>query len=126
MRRHFIWLWLLLLVAVAPAQMGEEYVQVEIYNSRPYSVLVRAGQKPDVVRLYGRGFELVKKVQIQLKGAVVKNISAELKNISQGMADLKVQADSTAIPGEDYQVIFFTPTRSYPMDLGIEVAQPDE
>jgi len=99
------WLFLLFLMVLSPvagwAQDGEEYLQIEIAHSKPESVLVRPGQKPDVVRLYGRGFELVRKVEIHRKGAKMSHLTGSLRVVSQGIADLEVKADANAVPGKD-------------------------
>lgn len=127
MKKVFLLVSLLLLSPlVLSAQEGEEYVQVEINNSRPTSVLVRPGGKKDVVRLYGRGFELVKKVEIQRQSSTCKTVDCKLRVIARGIADLEVTAAPGAEPGVDYRLVMYTPTNSYPAELEIEVRDPNE
>jgi hypothetical protein len=108
------------------AQEGNEYVEVEVYNAKPSSVLVRPGSKKDVVRIFGRGFELVKKVEIQRQSNPCKTVSVKLRVVARGIADLEVLAAPQAEPGLDYRVVMFTPKNSYPVDLDVEVRDPNE
>ena len=108
------------------AQDGNEYVEVELTTSKPSSILVRPGGKKDVVRIFGRGFELVKKVEIQRQNASCKTVSIKMRLIARGVADLEVSAAPNAEPGLDYRVVMFTPTNSYPSDLEVEVRDPNE
>lgn len=114
------------LPSVGFAQEDVEFIPVEIVNSRPSSVWVEPGGKADRVRLYGRGFELVRKVEVRRNGAVAAGINTKIRNISQGIAELEVQAGAGAEPGKDYKVFFFTPTQSYPMELDFEVVGPEQ
>lgn len=124
MRTWLLLFLLLLSPLMAWAQDGEEYLQIEIAHSKPESVLVRPGQKPDLVRLYGRGFELVQKVEIHRKGAKMSHLTGTLRVVSQGIADLEVKADANAAPGDDYTLVLFTPSKSYPMEFLVEVIDP--
>ena len=118
---------LLLLSSVAGwAQDPEGPLLVEIMESKPRSVVVSPGGKPDVLRIYGRGFEIVKEAQIRRAGTRANGVKARVKVISQGVADLEVTATSEAQPGTDYQLIFVTPSTSYPSQLEIEVVDPKE
>jgi len=123
--------WLLLGVVIwqslgLSAQEGLEFVEVEVNMAKPSSVLVLPGGKKDVVRLFGRGFELVKKVEIQRQNQKVKTVDARLRVVARGVADLEVTANPSAEPGLDYHVILFTPTQSYTADLEVEVRDPNE
>lgn len=122
-------LTLLLLLLVSPillAQEGLEYTEVEVTTAKPTSVLVRPGGKKDVVRLFGRGFELVKKVEIQRGNSATKAVNARLKVVARGIADLEVTAAPAAEPGLDYRLVLYTPTNSYVADLEVEVRDPNE
>jgi hypothetical protein len=114
------------LPTVGLAQDMEEFIPVEIVNSQPSSVWVEPGGKADRVRVYGRGFELVRKVEVRRNGARAAGINAKIRNISQGIAELEVQAEAAAEPGKDYELIFYTPTASYPMRLDFEVVGPEQ
>jgi len=121
----------LLLLLITPvvlfAQDGLEYVEVEVTTSQPRGVLVRPGGKKDVIRLYGRGFELVKRAEIHHGDAPYKPVSCKFKLVARGMADLEVTAASDAQPGEDYQLVLFTPKAAYPTEyLSVEVRDPNE
>lgn len=126
--KRFLCLFLLLLCPVVLfAQDGLEYVEVEVNDSQPKGVLVRPGGKKDVIRLYGRGFELVKRAEIHRGSQPYKPVSCKFKLVSRGMADLEVTAAADAQPGEDYQLILFTPKASYPAEyLSVEVRDPNE
>lgn len=105
----------------------DETPPVQIIETRPASVWVQPGGKADVLRLYGRGFELVRKVEVRRSGARAAGLEAKIRNVSQGIAELEVQADGTALPGKDYQVVFFTHNASFPMEqLEFEVVGPEE
>lgn len=124
--RFFALLWLLCTLLVpAWAQDPTEYVEVEIMHSKPASVIVWPGGKTDVVRLYGKGFELVRDVQIHRQGRKAP-LEARLKVVSHGIADLQVTAAPEAVPGVDYQLIFVTPQHSYPLEFEVEVVDPNE
>lgn len=112
------------LVSLVGAQ--EEWIPIEISATKPSSVLVRPGGKPDVVRLYGRGFELVRDVQVQRENQKVKPLQCKLRVVAQGIADLEVRAAADAAVGTDYKLVFYTPTSSYAMNLEVEVRDPDE
>jgi hypothetical protein len=116
----------MLCLLVLPALAQEEWVEVEISVTKPSSVLVVPGGKPDKVRLYGRGFELVKEVQVHRNSSRVKSLQGKLRMVSQGIADLEVTATPEAEVGTDYTLVFFTPTHSYPMSLEVEVSDPNE
>ena len=126
MKRFLLVGVLLLSPLMLSAQEGEQYVQVEVNNSMPASVLVRPGGKKDVIRLYGRGFELVKKVEIQRQSLTCKAVNCKLRVIARGIADLEVTATPGAEPGVDYRLVMYTPTNSYPAELEIEVRDPNE
>lgn len=127
MKRLLCLLLLLLCPVVLFAQDGLEYVEVEVTSSQPRGVLVRPGGKKDLIRLYGRGFELVKKAEIFRSGQPYKPLSCKFKVVARGMADLEVTAGADAQPGEDYQVVLFTPKNSYPAEfLSVEVRDPNE
>lgn len=127
MKRFLCLLLLLLCPVVLFAQDGLEYVEVEVNDSQPKGVLVRPGGKKDVIRLYGRGFELVKRAEIHRASQPYKPVSCKFKLIARGMADLEVTAAADAQPGEDYQLILFTPKSSYPAEyLSVEVRDPNE
>lgn len=127
MRRFLCVLLLLICPLVLFAQDGLEYVEVEVTTSQPKGVLVRPGGKKDVIRLYGRGFELVKRAEIHHANQPYKPVSCKFRLVARGMADLEVTAASDAEPGEDYQLVLFTPKASYPTEyLSVEVRDPNE
>ena len=127
MKRLLCLLLLLLCPVVLFAQDGLEYVEVEVTDSQPRGVLVRPGGKKDVIRLYGRGFELVKKAEIHRGSQPYKPLACKFKLVARGMADLEVTAGADAQPGEDYTVVLFTPKSSYPAEyLSVEVRDPNE
>lgn len=127
MKRFFCLLFLLLCPVVLFAQDGLEYVEVEVNDSQPKGVLVRPGGKKDVIRLYGRGFELVKRAEIHHAAQPYKPVTCKFKLIARGMADLEVTAAADAQPGEDYQLVLFTPKSSYTAEyLSVEVRDPNE
>lgn len=109
------------------AQSGNEYVEVEVTTSQPKGVLVRPGGKKDKIRLFGRGFELVKRAEIQHGHAPSKAVTCKFHLVARGMADLEVTAAPDAPPGEDYQLVLYTPKSSYPAEtLSVEVRDPNE
>ncbi|MBX3167186.1 MAG: hypothetical protein KF760_07230 [Candidatus Eremiobacteraeota bacterium] len=127
MKRFLCLLLLLLCPVVLFAQDGLEYVEVEVNDSQPKGVLVRPGGKKDVIRLYGRGFELVKRAEIHHASQPCKPITCKFKLVARGMADLEVTAAADAQPGEDYQLVLFTSKASYPAEyLSVEVRDPNE
>ncbi len=127
MKRFLCFLLLLLCPVVLFAQEGLEYVEVEVTESKPRGVLVRPGGKKDIVRLYGRGFELVKKAEIHKDGQVYKPLNCKFKLVARGMADIEVTAGADAVPGEDYKLVLFTPKSSYPAEyFMVEVRDPNE
>lgn len=126
MRKLIVLLALLLVSPMLFAQEGMEYTEVEVTTSKPSSVLVRPGGQKDVVRLYGRGFELVKKVEIHRNNALSKTVNARLRVVARGMADLEVTALPAAEPGLDYNLVLYTPTNSYVANLEVEVRDPNE
>ncbi len=127
MKRFLCLILLLLCPMVLFAQDGLEYVEVEVNDSQPKGVLVRPGGKKDVIRLYGRGFELVKRAEIYRDSQPYKPVTCKFKLVARGMADLEVTAAADAQPGEDYQLILFTPKSSYPAEyLSVEVRDPNE
>ncbi|MFN8610308.1 MAG: hypothetical protein U0931_22415 [Vulcanimicrobiota bacterium] len=127
MKRFILLLLLLCCPLMLFAQEGNEYVEVEVNESQPKGVLVRPGGKKDVIRLYGRGFELVKKAEIFRDSHPVKSVTARFHLVAHGMADLEVTAAADAQPGEDYQLVLFTPKASYPAEyLSVEVRDPNE
>ena len=126
MKHHILGLALCgLLVGAGWSQESTEYVEVEIAHSKPTSVIVWPGGKTDVVRLYGRGFELVREVQVHRQGRKAP-LQARLKVVSHGIADLQVTAAPEAVPGVDYQLVFLTPQHSYPLEFEVEVVDPNE
>jgi hypothetical protein len=126
-KRLFLILLLLFCPLVLFAQEGSEYIEVEVNETQPKGVLVRPGGKKDVIRLYGRGFELVKKAEIYHGNQPYKPVSAKFRVVAHGMADLEVTAAPDAVPGEDYQLVLFTPKASYPAEyLSVEVRDPNE
>ena len=109
------------------AQDGNEYVEVEVTTSQPKGVLVRPGGKKDKIRLFGRGFELVKRAEIHHGHALYKPVSCKFHLVARGMADLEVTAAPDAQPGEDYQLVLYTPKSSYPAEfLSVEIRDPKE
>lgn len=126
MKRLLLLLFVLSSPLLLSAQEGNEYYEVEVSNAKPSSVLVRPGGKKDVVRIFGRGFELVKKVEIQRQNTTCNTVSVKMRVIARGMADLEVVAAPNAEPGLDYRVVMYTPTQSYPADLEVEVRDPNE
>ena len=127
MKRLLCLLFLLVCPALLFAQDGLEYVEVEVTTSQPRGVLVRPGGKKDVVRLYGRGFELVKRAEIHHGDQTYKPVTCKFKLVARGMADLEVTAAPDAQPGEDYQLVLFTPKAAYPTEyFSVEVRDPNE
>lgn len=112
----------LALAAPGTAQPAEPPAPVEIVNSAPESVFVRPGGGVDKVRLYGRGFELVKSAIVRHAGSPSTLVMAKLHSVSRGVAELEVKAAATAVPGDDYELQLVTARGSVPVRLPIEVA----
>lgn len=128
MRKLFLTLSVLTLSLTLPgrAQEIEAPPRVQVMNSNPSSVWVVPGGKMDTVRVYGRGFELVRSVNVQRHGGKVSAVTARLRPVSQGMADLEVKAAGNAEPGNDYQLIFVTGKETVPVELKLEVVSPEQ
>ena len=127
MKRLLCLALLLVCPLVLFAQDGNEYVEVEVTTSQPRGVLVRPGGKKDKIRLFGRGFELVKRAEIHRGSAPYKPVTCQFRLVARGMADLEVTAAPDAQPGEDYQLVLYTPKSSYPAEfLSVEVRDPKE